>query len=72
MLKYLNRHPVARLTIAGGFGKLAKLAQGNLDLRAVRCAVDLDKLVATLAQFGADGAEIDAALAVTVPLADPN
>src|SRR5579859_2032423 len=29
-LKYLRRHPVRRLTIAGGFAKLAKLAQGHL------------------------------------------
>ena len=28
MLKYLRRHPIARLTIAGGFGKLSKLAGG--------------------------------------------
>ncbi|MBV9523891.1 MAG: cobalt-precorrin-5B (C(1))-methyltransferase, partial [Alphaproteobacteria bacterium] len=31
-LKYLRRHPVDRLTLAGGFGKLAKLASGHLDL----------------------------------------
>src|SRR5215470_7195724 len=29
-LKYLRRHRVARLTLAGGFAKLAKLADGNL------------------------------------------
>ena len=28
-LKYLRRHPVARLTLAGGFGKLTKLAAGH-------------------------------------------
>ena len=28
MLKYLRRNPVPRVTIAGGFGKLTKLAQG--------------------------------------------
>ena len=27
-LKYLRRHPIARVTLAGGFGKLAKLAGG--------------------------------------------
>src|SRR5260221_10681906 len=30
-LKYLRRHPVARLTLAGGFANPAKLAQGHLD-----------------------------------------
>jgi cobalt-precorrin-5B (C1)-methyltransferase len=32
-LKYLRAHPVTRLTIAGGF---AKLAAGNLDLHSAR------------------------------------
>jgi cobalt-precorrin-5B (C1)-methyltransferase len=41
MLKYLRRHPVARVTIAGGVGKMTKLAQGLLDLHSKRCSVDL-------------------------------
>jgi cobalt-precorrin-5B (C1)-methyltransferase len=40
MLKYLRGHPVARLTIAGGFAKLAKLAAGHLDLHSARSRVD--------------------------------
>jgi cobalt-precorrin-5B (C1)-methyltransferase len=36
MLKYLRAHPVAELVIAGGFGKLVKLAQGELDLHSSR------------------------------------
>ncbi|MFX7167397.1 cobalt-precorrin-5B (C(1))-methyltransferase, partial [Acinetobacter baumannii] len=36
MLKYLRRHPVPRLTIAGGFAKLSKLAAGHLDLHSGR------------------------------------
>lgn len=44
MLKYLSRHPVARVTIAGGFGKLTKLAQGALDLHSGRSQVDFDAL----------------------------
>ena len=40
MLKYLRRHPVPRVTIAGGFGKMTKLAQGLLDLHSKRGAVD--------------------------------
>ena len=35
-LKYLRRHPVARLTLAGGFAKLTKLAQGAMDLHSAR------------------------------------
>ena len=40
VLKYLRRHPVPRLSIAGGIGKLAKLAAGHLDLHSARSQVD--------------------------------
>ncbi|NVN41455.1 cobalt-precorrin-5B (C(1))-methyltransferase, partial [Ameyamaea chiangmaiensis] len=40
VLKYLRAHPVARLTIAGGPAKMAKLAQGRLDLHSRRGSVD--------------------------------
>jgi cobalt-precorrin-5B (C1)-methyltransferase len=43
-LKYLRRHPVARLTIAGGIGKLTKLAQGAMDLHSGRSQVDFQAL----------------------------
>jgi cobalt-precorrin-5B (C1)-methyltransferase len=44
LLKYLRDHPVARVTIGGGFGKIVKLAQGALDLHSGRSQVDLDWL----------------------------
>ena len=44
LLKYLRRHPIARLTIAGGFGKMTKLAQGALDLHSARSQVDFSAL----------------------------
>jgi cobalt-precorrin-5B (C1)-methyltransferase len=47
MLKYLRRHPVPRVTIAGGVAKMTKLAQGLADLHSKRGEVDL----ATLARF---------------------
>jgi cobalt-precorrin-5B (C1)-methyltransferase len=47
-LKYLRDHPIARVTIAGGFGKLAKLAQGHLDLHSAGSRVDLAALAALL------------------------
>ncbi len=40
LLKYLAVHPVPRLTIGGGFGKMVKLAQGALDLHSGRSQVD--------------------------------
>lgn len=43
-LKYLRRHPVARLTIAGGIGKIIKLAQGAMDLHSGRSQVDFQRL----------------------------
>lgn len=46
MLKYLRQHPIPRVTIAGGFGKLTKLAQGALDLHSARSQVDFVALAA--------------------------
>ncbi len=46
LLKYLRDHPVARVTIGGGFGKMVKLGQGALDLHSGRSTVDLDWLAA--------------------------
>ncbi|HUV33221.1 MAG TPA: cobalt-precorrin-5B (C(1))-methyltransferase CbiD, partial [Devosiaceae bacterium] len=53
MLKYLKRHPVAEVTIAGGFAKLSKLAQGRLDLHSKRGEVDFGRLAATARMLGA-------------------
>ncbi|MFC3996560.1 cobalt-precorrin-5B (C(1))-methyltransferase [Nocardiopsis sediminis] len=53
VLKYLRRHPVARLTIAGGFAKLSKLAAGHLDLHSARSRVDTGHLAALARAGGA-------------------
>ena len=45
LLKYLRVHPIPNITIAGGFAKLTKLAQGALDLHSGRSQVDFDWLV---------------------------
>jgi len=60
MLKYLRRHPVPRVTIAGGFAKMVKLAQGNLDLHSSRGQVDFARLARTAARLGADKALVQA------------
>lgn len=44
LLKYLRSHPVERLTLAGGFAKLAKLAAGEMDLHSRASSVDMDFL----------------------------
>jgi len=54
MLKYLRAHPVQRVTIAGGVGKMTKLAQGLLDLHSKRGAVDLEVMAERAAEAGAD------------------
>lgn len=58
-LKYVRTHPVDRVTIAGGFAKMSKLAQGALDLHSARSTVDLDVLSDMLQTLGAD-AELNA------------
>ncbi len=63
LLKYLAGHPVPRVTIGGGIGKMAKLAQGARDLHSGRSQVDvaaLDRLaraagLASVAQAASAG-----------------
>lgn len=54
MLKYLRTHPVAKVTIAGGFAKMTKLAQGLLDLHSKRGSVDLGWLAEETVECGGD------------------
>ena len=46
MLKYLVKHPVERVTVGGGIGKIVKLAQGAWDLHSGRSQVDFEALAA--------------------------
>jgi len=55
-LKYLRRHPLPHLTIAGGFGKLVKFAQGANDLHSGRSQVDLAQLAQMAETLGASAA----------------
>jgi cobalt-precorrin-5B (C1)-methyltransferase len=54
MLKYMRRNPVANLTIAGGFAKMAKLGQGAIDLHSARSQVDFTALADLAAACGYD------------------
>jgi cobalt-precorrin-5B (C1)-methyltransferase len=60
MVKYLRRHPVARLSLGGGFAKLAKLAQGHVDLHSASSEVDMRQLAELAARVGATDAQQDA------------
>lgn len=44
LLKYLREHPIEKITIAGGFAKMVKLAQGAVDLHSARSQVDMNFL----------------------------
>ncbi len=59
LLKYLRRHPVQRLTLAGGPAKLAKLAEGKLDLHSAQGEADLARLIASLRDLGGDPGPAD-------------
>ena len=62
MLKYLRKHPVEKVTVAGGVAKMTKLAQGMLDVHSKRGLADLEAL-ALLAREGEAGEELCAAIA---------
>ena len=63
LLKYLARHPVPRLTIGGGIGKMTKLAQGARDLHSRRSQVDFARLGAQARAAGlADVSDANTAL----------
>ena len=53
MLKYLRDHPVERITVAGGFGKMTKMGQGAMDLHSGRSQVDFDWLAGRAEELGA-------------------
>jgi cobalt-precorrin-5B (C1)-methyltransferase len=61
MLKYLRDHPVAQVTVAGGFGKISKLAQGALDLHSARSSVDVHNLIQMLHELAPDGYDAERA-----------
>ncbi len=55
LLKYVRDNPIPKVTIAGGFGKLSKLADGHLDLHSKRSQVNPGFLASLAADAGADG-----------------
>jgi len=63
MLKYLAKHPVPRVTIGGGIGKITKLAQGAVDLHSSRTQVDFAALNKLSLSLGlADVRDVNTAL----------
>ena len=68
VLKYLKRHPIPRLTIAGGIGKLSKLADGHLDLHSGRSQVDLRFLAELARSAGGQATVVEEVLAANSAL----
>lgn len=52
LLKYLRKNPIPNITLAGGFGKFSKFANGALDLHSGRSQVDLDWLAELSLRLG--------------------
>lgn len=69
LLKYVAKHPVARLTIGGGIGKMTKLAQGARDLHSGRSQVDFEQLANVLGR--PDVAQMNTALQVSTEVGAP-
>ncbi len=59
MLKYLRVNPVPALTLAGGFAKLAKLANGALDLHSGRSQVDMAFLADCVERLAGKGGGVE-------------
>lgn len=61
LLKYLRRNPIKRMTIAGGFAKMVKLAQGHGDLHSARSQIDFAALSAMAKTVGMNPDDVTAA-----------
>jgi cobalt-precorrin-5B (C1)-methyltransferase len=68
MLKYLRKHPVPRVTIAGGIAKMAKLGQGMADLHSARGGVAHSWLAARMRDAGGDDTDCAVALSANTVL----
>jgi cobalt-precorrin-5B (C1)-methyltransferase len=68
VLKYLRRHPIPRLTIAGGIGKLSKLADGHLDLHSGRSQVNHPFLAELVRSTGGPASVVEEVLAANSAL----
>lgn len=56
VLKHLRKVPMRRLSLCGGFGKISKLAAGNLDLHSKNSSIDLPQLADWATNIGASDA----------------
>jgi len=62
VLKYLKKNPIPKLTLAGGFAKITKLAQGHMDLHSGRSSIDFTWLADRLGDLNAPDTMIQTCL----------
>ncbi len=53
LLKHVRKHPVAEVTLCGGFGKISKLANGHMDLHAKVSSINFEFLAELAVSLGA-------------------
>jgi cobalt-precorrin-5B (C1)-methyltransferase len=53
VLKHLKKVAVKKISLCGGFGKISKLADGQMDLHSRSCAINFNALAALALQAGA-------------------
>lgn len=56
VVKHLNKVPIAKLSLCGGFGKISKLANGHINLHSSSSSIDFDHLALMAKVAGADEA----------------
>ena len=59
VLKHLKRHPVDKLSISGGFGKISKLAMGHMDLHSRASNIDFEHIAEIAKQAGAEASLLE-------------
>lgn len=59
LLKYLKTHPLPRVTLVSGFGKLSKFAAGEPDTHSHRCSIDFGFIADQALAVGAEPALVD-------------
>lgn len=62
VLKHLRKVPIQKLSMAGGIGKISKLAAGHLDLHSRHSTIDFGFLAQEAQQLGASASIVSAIL----------
>jgi len=58
VVKHLTKAPIAKLTVAAGFGKLSKLAAGHMNLHSSRSVIDFKQFSDFASELGAQSSTL--------------